>query len=127
MFCQDIHKTNGVNSNAHPQRVALKETQDLKVKLQECLQLSATNNYANRQHAQGHNIMANGPHKPVSATQSSLITDSALKPKGSTKQEHCSAQRHHFTQIDKHSSAHSQDENKENNEKGQSKKAMACK
>ena len=122
-YCyQDIPKAYGVNSNANPQRVALKETQDLKVRLQECLQLSGNNNHANRQHTQGHNIMANGPHKPPSATQ--LYPKKDYKPTG--KQEHCSQKQNFMSaqRTDNHSSEERKGEdkeNKENKEKGKSK------
>ena len=124
---QDIPKAIGVNSNANPQRVALKETQALKARLPECTQLSSgTNNFANRQHAQGHNIMTNGPHKSASATQLCVKKDlQGYKPNG--KQEHSSAQRQYLTSSaqaqrkDDHATAEPQDENKENQEKGKSK------
>lgn len=126
-YCnQDIPKAYGVNSNANPQRVALKETQDLKVRLQECLQLSGTNNYANRQHTQGHNIMANGPQKPTSATQLYPKKDLQGNIPGG-KHEQCSGQRQNFMsaqRTDNHSSVEPKGENKENKEskeKGKSK------
>ena len=127
-FTQDIPKAIGVNNNANPQRVALKESQALKVRLQECMQLSSgTNNFANRQHAQGHNIMTNGPHKSSSATQLCVKKDlQGHKPNG--KQEHsCSTQRQNLMSLaqaqrtDNNSTAEPQEENKENQEKGKSK------
>lgn len=104
----DVLKTNGVNNNANPQRVALKETQDLKVRLQECLHLSTSNNQANRQ-----------------------LQQATHKPNGWIKQEHSSAQKHrqhhhHVERTDDKSSAHSRDENKENNEKENLKKSKTC-
>lgn len=88
---------------------------------------SGTNNFGNRQHAQGHNIMTNGPHKPASATQLCVKKDlQGHKPNG--KQEHsCSTQRQNLMSLaqaqrtDNHATAEPQDENKENQEKGKSK------
>lgn len=127
-YCnQDIPKANGVNNNANPQRVALKETQDLKVRLQECLQLSSgTSNCANRQHTQGHNLMPNGPQKPTSATHLYPKKDlQGYVPSG--KHEYCSQSKKKFMdeQTDSHSSVDKGEnkENKENKEKGKSKDA----
>lgn len=88
---------------------------------------SGTNNFGNRQHAQGHNIMTNGPHKPASATQLCVKKDlQGHKPNG--KQEHSwSTQRQNLMSLaqaqrtDNHATAEPQDENKENQEKGKSK------
>lgn len=132
----DIPKAIGVNNNANPQRVALKESQALKVRLQECMQLSSgSNNFANRQHAQGHNIMTNGPHKSTSVTQLCAKKDmQGHKPNG--KQEHnCSAQRQNLMSLaqaqrtENSTTAEPHEENKENQEKGKSKNsknARAC-
>lgn len=117
---QDIPKATRVISNANPQRVALKETQALKGqgRLQGCLQLSpGTNNFANRQHAQGRSVMTN-PHKPASVTQLCAKKDlQGPKPNGKQEQS-CSVQRQNH--MSSAQTAEPQDENKENKEQGKS-------
>lgn len=107
----------------------MKETQALKGqgRLQGCLQLSpGTNNFANRQHAQGRSVMTN-PHKPASVTQLCAKKDlQGPKPNGKQEQS-CSVQRQNH--LSSAQTAEPQDENKENKEQGKSnnlKIARAC-
>lgn len=81
----DILKVNGALSNANPQRVALKETQDLKVRLQACLQLSGANNQDNRQ--KGQTNLFNGSQKPIGDLQSGGKKDTGVGSKANGKQE----------------------------------------
>ena len=77
---------NGALGNANPQRVALKETQDLKVRLQACLQLSGANNQENRQ--KGQTNMFNGLQKPILGDlQSGGKKDTDVGSKANGKQE----------------------------------------
>lgn len=126
---QDIPKAIGVNNNANPQRVALKESQALKVRLQECMQLSSgTNNFANRQHAQGHNNMTNGPYKSSSAAQLCAKKDLQAHKANGNQEHSCSAQRQNLMSLaqaqrtdNNNATAEPHEENKENQEKGKSK------
>ena len=123
-FVQDIPK-----ANANPQRVALKDTQDLKVRLRQ-FQLSASNSQANHQKGQNATTLFNGCQKPVSGGQLSYKKETGYKP--TEKQEQCSSsmlkQNYIQAQRTDHSATASSctgDENKENEQKeaGKSKSA----
>jgi len=118
---------NGVIGNAYPQRVALKDTQELKVRLQECLQLSGTNSQANRQ--KGQNPMFNGSQKPVCDVQSGYKKETGYKANGKQEQSssvqaqrpnHMPAQR-----TDHPASKHTKDDDNKENEQAARKSTTA--
>ncbi|XP_073233742.1 aurora kinase C-like [Porites lutea] len=118
-------------ANANPQRVALKETQDLKVRLQQ-IQLSTSNSQVCQKGQNATLFTCNGSHKTLPGGQLNQKKEAGYK--ASEKPEQCSSvqkQNYISAQRTDHLVAptgHKKDENKENEPKdgGKPKSARAC-
>ncbi|XP_029186576.2 aurora kinase C-like isoform X1 [Acropora millepora] len=110
----DVQSVSRGLNNANPQRVALKETQQLKTKFQECLQLTGTNTQCDGQSGQKPSF---SNRNPLCNSQLSHQKDTEMASKAMERPNHNPAQR----KVPPDGSANAVEGNKENEDTGTGK------
>ncbi|KAK2549987.1 Aurora kinase A-A [Acropora cervicornis] len=110
----DVQSVSRGLNNANPQRVALKETQQLKTKFQECLQLTGTNTQCDGQSGQKPSF---SNRNPLCNSQLSHQKDTEMASKAMERPNHNPAQR----KVPPDGSANAVEGNKENEDTGAGK------